>query len=128
SIEVAFAGKSDIVCLPELFPVMNVGKDEVVARAKEIQEMSLEWAQRRSTDGCAYLVVPTLEQVGDHLYNTTFLLDSRGKIVGQYRKTHLAPEEENFFGVDAPGDSYPVFATDFGHIAIMTCMDLHYPE
>jgi predicted amidohydrolase len=127
-IELVLAAKPDIVCFPELFPVVNICKDEIGRRAEEIQRMTLEWASKRSKQGHTYLIVPTLEKAAGHLYNTAFLIDRCGKILGKYRKTHLAPEEKNFFCVDTPGDTYPVFETDFGKVAIMTCMDVHYPE
>jgi predicted amidohydrolase len=54
------------------------------------------------------------------------LLDRTGKLAGKYRKTHL-PREEVEAGL-TPGDSYPVFDTDFGKVGLMICWDLQFPE
>src|SRR2546421_2126432 len=49
-----------------------------------------------------------------------------GELVGTYRKTHL-PREEVEGGI-TPGDSYPVFDTDFGKVGLMICWDVQFPE
>src|SRR5439155_7657231 len=59
-------------------------------------------------------------------YNTAVLMGRDGELVGTYRKTHL-PREEVEGGL-TPGDSYPIFTTDFGKIGIMICWDVQFPE
>jgi predicted amidohydrolase len=54
------------------------------------------------------------------------LIDREGNLAGRYRKVAL-PREEIEGGV-TPGDSYPVFDTDFGRIGMMICWDLEFPE
>jgi predicted amidohydrolase len=49
-----------------------------------------------------------------------------GKLLGKYRKVTL-PREEIDGGI-TPGDSFPVFETDFGKIGIMICWDVYFPE
>jgi predicted amidohydrolase len=128
ALQLALAEKPDIVCFPELFPIFNTRREEIPKRACEIQKDILGWAAKHARESHVYLIIPTIEAAEGHLYNTAFLFDRSGKISGTYRKTHLAPEEEKAFCVSKPGDHYPVFQTDFGKIAIMTCMDIHYPE
>ena len=70
--------------------------------------------------GCIY------ERDGELLFNTAFLLDRDGELVGTYRKVHLYwPEERE--GI-SPGDDFPVFQTDVGAIGVMTCYDSWFPE
>jgi len=54
------------------------------------------------------------------------LLDREGRVAGKYRKVQL-PREEVAGGI-APGDSFPVFATDFGKVGIMICHDASFVE
>ena len=63
---------------------------------------------------------------GHAVYNTAVLIDRSGKVAGKYRKIYL-PREEIEAGV-TPGNSYPVFDTDFGRIGMMICWDMQYAD
>jgi predicted amidohydrolase len=80
---------------------------------------------KRAAANRLYVVYTQRERDGGAVYNAAVIIDRRGKVVGTYRKTHLAPGEET--EVKA-GESYPVFDCDFGRIAVGICMDIHYPE
>src|SRR5690606_15357789 len=82
------------------------------------------FAERAAQNGI-YVVYSQRETDGHTVYNTGVVIDRAGRLVGKYRKTHLAPGEADEV---TPGDEYPVFECDFGRIAIGLCMDLHYPE
>lgn len=73
-------------------------------------------------------IATTLHEVSAHklYYNTAILIGRDGKLVGKYRKVHLALVEIDW-GL-TPGSSYPVFATDFGRIGLMTCYDDWFGE
>jgi len=73
-----------------------------------------------------YIVAGIYERHATPIFNTAILIDREGKLVGSYRKTHL-PQEEVEAGL-TPGDSYPVFETDFGRIGILVCWDIQFPE
>ncbi len=67
------------------------------------------------------------------LYNTVLLIDSRGSIIGKYRKTHLAlylhwdiiSEEPEIF---RRGNKLSVFKTELGSIGMLICQDGDFPE
>ena len=67
-----------------------------------------------------------LESIDSLLYNTAVLLDRNGQITGKYHKVQL-PLSEASAGI-APGDSVPVFDTDFGRVALLICHDTSFPE
>ena len=67
-----------------------------------------------------------LERDGGLLYNSAVLLDRDGNIAGRYRKVQL-PLQEAASGI-TPGDSVPVFETDFGRVALLICQDTFFPE
>lgn len=59
-------------------------------------------------------------------HNTAILIDRRGEIAGRYVKTHQALVE--FERGMVPGNTYPVFDTDFGRIGILICWDAYFAE
>jgi beta-ureidopropionase len=78
-----------------------------------------------------HCVLPTYERGPRRgvIYNSAFLIDSRGRNLGAYRKTHLFPTERlGHKGWTTPGRQYPVFPTEIGTIGIHICYDGDFPE
>lgn len=78
-----------------------------------------------------HCVLPTYERGSRPgvVYNSAFLIDSRGNNLGAYRKTHLfPPERRSNKGWTTPGHHYPVFQTEIGAIGIHLCYDGDFPE
>lgn len=126
AVNAAGSHHPDIVCLPEMYPAL--GAADYPAAAREAASPAAGVSQRMAAAARrwhCYLLSPSAEEADGRLYNTTSVFDRSGHAIGAYRKTHLAPGEEELF---TPGDDYPVIETDFGRIGIMTCMDVHYPE
>jgi predicted amidohydrolase len=115
----------DIVCLGEVITLVGTS-----CSVKDCAEPIPGPATRILGDAARknniWVVAGLTECVGDTVYNTAVLLDRRGRLAGKYRKVHL-PREEWKKGI-TPGDSYPVFQTDFGTIAIQICYDWFFPE
>jgi len=57
------------------------------------------------------------------VFNTTFVIDPRGQIVGKYDKIHA-----DFEVVNRLGRAHRVFCTPFGPIGVLICADRQYPE
>ena len=74
----------------------------------------------------AYVIGNFLEADGDLRFNTSVLIDRKGQTAGIYHKTHL-PLSEVESGT-SPGDTYPVFETDFARIGMLTCWDTSFPD
>lgn len=115
----------DIVCLGEVITLVGTG-----CSVKECAEPIPGPATRQLGVAAArnniWVVAGLTERDGDTVYNTAVLLNRHGQLAGKYRKVHL-PREEWKKGI-TPGDSYPVFQTDFGKIAIQICYDWFFPE
>jgi len=115
----------DILCLPEAITAVGTGR-ELHEAGEPIPGPTTQTLGAVAKSLRCYLVAGLLERVGQVVYNTAVLIDRSGDVVGTYRKTHL-PREEVEAGL-MPGDSYPVFPTDFGTVGLMICWDLQFPE
>lgn len=116
-LEVAGKQAVDIACLPEEFagvvaePIPGPTTEAIGALAKKHQ---------------MYVVCPILEQAAEgRRYNTAVLLGRDGSVVGRYRKQFVVWSED---GVSLGNEGVPVFDTDFGRIAMLTCFDANFAE
>ena len=127
AIDAAGRAGADLVLLPEEPDVVGC----LPERRAELPEPipggpTYERFAERARANRLYVAYSQRERAGDRVYNTAVLIGRQGELLGKYRKMHLAPGE--VAEVD-PGDlGYPVFACDFGRVAIGICMDIHFPE
>jgi predicted amidohydrolase len=127
AVRQALQDKPDFILLPEFFATLGTNPDtysaSVIQAANRWDEIMKPFMMMAHEGNCHIIPVgPKWE--GGKIYNTATLIGRQGEIIGHYRKTHLAPGES---GIE-PGDDYPVFETDSGKVALMICMDIHYPE
>lgn len=54
----------------------------------------------------------------------SFLINRDGEITGEYRQTHLFPDEDGLIA----GQKLPVFDTEFGRIGLTLGSDFYFPE
>lgn len=124
---IAHAGKkrADIICLGEGITLVSTGKTYHDA-AETIPGPTSRTLGEAAKKAGTYVIAGIYEKEGTLIYNTAILIDRNGNIAGKYRKTHL-PQTEVEGGL-TPGDTYPVFKTDFGTIGIEICYDNFFPE
>ena len=116
---------ADIVCLPEAITMVGTGKSYSDV-SEPIPGHATDFLGEIARQHHIYIVAGLLERSGPAIYNTAVLIDREGNLAGTYRKVAL-PREEIEGGV-TPGNSYPVFDTEFGRIGMMICWDLEFPE
>ncbi|MBI5491889.1 MAG: hypothetical protein HY893_03030 [Deltaproteobacteria bacterium] len=78
----------------------------------------------------AVIVAAIFEEDNGSFYNTAFVINVDGAIIGKYRKVHVPMiplwEERAYF---RPGDlGFPVFDTPFGKLGVQICWDVFFPE
>lgn len=117
--------KPDIICLPEGMTVVGTGR-KYADVSEPVPGPTTDALGALARELRSYIVAGLYERVAPVVYNTAVLIDREGKLVGRYRKTHL-PREEWEAGI-TPGDTYPVFQTDFGRIGLLICWDVQFPE
>jgi predicted amidohydrolase len=72
-----------------------------------------------------YIIGCYNKRIDGKCYNIASIFDRKGEICGEYRKTHLPPNE---MWQVVEGDEINVFETDFGKIGICICYDMMFPE
>jgi predicted amidohydrolase len=117
--------KPDVVLLTETFPERGV-KGTVYDLSEPIPGPATEVLARKAREYHTYIISGMFERDGGKAYDTAVLIDRQGRIAGKYRKVHLPLAEVE--GGETPGNKYPVFDTDFGHIGILICWDIFFPE
>jgi predicted amidohydrolase len=122
------AGKSgcQIVCLPEGWPTCDTGLGMTKVESNSLEGSASVMMSQKAKQYGMYIVSGLYHWTGDTLYNVAALYDRKGKIQGVYKKVQL-PDSETEQGA-VPGNSFPVFTTDFGKIGILICWDSAFPE
>jgi len=116
--------KIDLLCLPEIMLAwgMRVDNESLPALALEVPGKEIEPFQNFAQQHRMALCFSVLEKNRELVHNTAILIDKKGKLVGKYRKVHLAQPSEVWWGV-TPGHDFPVFRLGRTKVAMNICMD-----
>ncbi len=123
--------KAEIVCFPEFFTTgynLDLIGDDLYGLAETIPgETTHEMSKRAKENGFAVIggIVekdPLCEEV---LYDTAFIIDKKGKLIGKYRKFYLYPSEHQYF---KPGKDFPVVDLGLVRVGVTICYDHAFPE
>jgi predicted amidohydrolase len=123
--QVAMDYRPDIMVLGEQLNVIGA-PGTLESKAEPVPGVSTDVMAGVARRQAVNIAFGMLERADDRIYNTAVLLDRNGNIAGKYHKAQL-PLAEASAGI-APGDSVPVFDTDFGKVALLICHDLSFPE
>ena len=130
----AAKGKPDIIVLPEMWNCpygtkyfREYGEGE---EGKTVQVMS-----KLAKELGVYLFGGTVSELdGEEVYNTCYVFNRQGKIIGKHRKKHLF--DVNIQGrmairesdVLSAGNKLTVVDTEFGKIGVAVCFDVRFAE
>jgi omega-amidase len=134
-IEEAAENGAELIILPEMFNCpYDTEKFVEYAENKETSK-SLEAVSKAALKNNIYLIAGSIpELLNEKLYNSSFVINRNGKIVGVHRKMHL-------FDIDisgqiafkesetvTAGNKITVVETDLIKIGIAICYDIRFPE
>ena len=127
----------DVVCLPELFDTIWVSEKRNIADIAEDEKVPgpvtsrvAEYAKKHN----CYVVCPVVTKKEGRFYNSSILLDRKGKIAGVYHKIHpvkteIFPDQAFKGGGVIPGAlDQPVIETDFGKVGMLICYDANWTD
>lgn len=124
----------DFVVLPEIFtcPYDNKCFPQFAESGEgETYRFLANLARERK----AYVIggsIPELEE--GKIYNTSYIFDRGGKLIGRHRKIHLFDidvQGGQYFkesDVLSPGTQITVFDTEFGKMGACICFDIRFPD
>jgi len=120
---------ADLIVLPELWNIgfMSFDRYRSEAETQEGPTLTLLRSLARKLS-CHIHTGSFVEKRGDRFYNSSFLLDPKGEILGGYQKIHLFSYQSQEAEILAPGNSVTVIPTPFGNFGLATCYDLRFPE
>lgn len=116
----------DIIVLSECMYERGAAKKNQLDGYETVKGYMVTKVREKAAEYKSYIVYNFHEIDAGEYYNTSILIGRDGSIVGKYRKTHLTVTELER-GL-APGESYPVFDTDFGRVGMLICYDHYFAE
>lgn len=123
-----------LVVLPELaLTGYNFESPESIKPFKEVsgQGSTAKWALTMAKELNSYVCIGYPEKVSETTYNSALLVSPSGKVVANYRKTHMYNVDQ-VWGC-SPGLGFECFEVDFGYsrpirVQIGICMDIDPKE
>lgn len=121
------AGKenSRIVVFPELFLARPDLSPEEARQMAAWTPRALEAFAAPAKHWGAWYVLDLVEDAGNALYHTAFVVGPNGKVADRYRKIHLSDSEKRWA---TPGSNYSVLNLPFGNLGLMTGNEVRYCE
>lgn len=123
-VDEAAALGTDLIALPETF--LGQAADNTTMETLDGPTLTGLAALARKHN--TYIVCPLDRRAGNQRLNSAVLLDRAGRIAGIYDKVFPYWSEFDKNQVVEPGQTAPVFETDFGRVGLAICFDANFPE
>jgi len=123
------AGNQDvnILCFPELWTTGYLAGPRLRELAEKIPGSTTRaLASASSKQGMLLIGGAVPELAGRNLYDTVFVADRKGSLLGKHRKAHLWGDYENEYFT--PGQECTVISSEFGKLGLGVCFDGDFQE
>lgn len=133
--EQVLTDKPDLIVVPETCDLPAPNGFELQRRQEYYRQRKNQirdfFAQTAKKNNC-YMVYCSVREAEDGVfYNSSAILDRKGKVAGIYNKNYLVPEErtkERTKDGILSGKDAPIIECDFGRVACLVCFDLNYAQ
>jgi predicted amidohydrolase len=121
---------SDLVLLPELWPVGAFASDTFEAEAEPVLGPTAEVMSAAVLDAGVWLHAGSIVErgPGSQLYNTSLVFSPDGELRVRYRKIHRFGFDRGEAALMAAGDEIVTAELPQGTLGLATCYDLRFPE
>ncbi|MFH1327707.1 MAG: carbon-nitrogen hydrolase family protein [Candidatus Bathyarchaeota archaeon] len=122
------ASKNDveIIIFPEVFLSGYALHERLPKLAERFNDKSEAEISLLAKENKIMIIMGFLEiNTQDKVFNSLLLMNKSGNLGECYRKTHLWPNELNYF---EPGKELTVIPTEIGTLGLMISYDLYFPE
>jgi len=120
---------ANLILLPELWNIGFMSFDRYRGEAEVQEGPTLTLLRTLAKELSCHLYTGSfVEKRGNQFYNSSFLLNPKGDILGSYQKIHLFTYQSEEAEILTPGTSVTVIPTEFGNLGLATCYDLRFPE
>jgi len=127
---------AQVIALPEMFncPYNNSYFRDYSEKYPEGE--TLKMLSSAAKENNVYIIggsIPEIDESGK-VYNTSYIFDKCGKLIGKHRKVHLfdidVKNKITFKESDvlSPGNEITTFDTEWGKFGVMICYDIRFPE
>jgi predicted amidohydrolase len=121
--------KADLIILPEIWNIGYFSFERYVSDSETEQGETISRMRVQAGKKKAHILAGSIvERENELFYNTSFLINPEGDLIGKYRKMHLFPYQSAEKQLLTPGKDLCVIDTQFGKIGLSICYDLRFPE
>lgn len=126
ALDAASAGGAHLICLPETFAQVGCPKELRQQTAQSVPGPVFDVLAQHARRHRTWLIAGTTERMANGtMQNVAWVLNRQGELAGRYAKVH--PTIGEIEGGITPGNTAPVFDTDFGRVGIAICYDIGWP-